>query len=41
MSAVPHGKITRWKLRETYRIETVLSFHISYIEIKVSLSVEN
>ena len=37
MSAVPHRKITRWKLRESYRIETVLSFNISFIEIKVSL----
>ena len=41
VSAVPHRKITRWKLLESCVIETVLSFHISFIEIKVSLSVEN
>ena len=37
MSAVPHRKITQWKPRESYRIETVLSFNISLIKIKVSL----
>ena len=34
-------KITRWKPLETCVIETVLSFNISFIEIKVSLSVDN